>query len=72
MTSLARLRDTFLLLPMLVLAWTVTHLLFFGDPRFHYPIVFVFAILAARGAIVATEAVRRPLPGLRKKGYATA
>ena len=71
-TNLARLRGTFLLLPVLVLAWTATHLLFFGDPRFHYPIVFAFAILAARGALFGLEAVRRPLPGLRKKGYATA
>jgi 4-amino-4-deoxy-L-arabinose transferase-like glycosyltransferase len=70
--SFARWRDNVILLPMLVLAWTATHLLFFGDPRFHYPIVFVFAVLAARGAVLAFEAARKPLPGLRKKGYATA
>ena len=72
LASLRRLRDTFALLPMLVLAWTGTHLLFFGDPRFHYPIVFVVAILAARGAAFALEAVRRPRPSVREKGYATA
>lgn len=72
LASLSRLRDAFVLLPMLVLAWSATHLLFFGDPRFHYPIVFVVAILAARGTLVVVEAARRPLPGLRKKGYATA
>jgi hypothetical protein len=57
---------------MLLLAWTATHLLFFGDPRFHYPIVFACAILAARGTVAAFEALLRPLPGLRRKGYATA
>jgi 4-amino-4-deoxy-L-arabinose transferase-like glycosyltransferase len=70
--AMHRRRDAFLLLPMLLLTWTVTHLLFFGDPRFHYPIVFVVALLAARGAVVVLEAARRPLPGFRKKGYATA
>jgi hypothetical protein len=67
-----RLRDGYLLLPAIVLAWTATHLLFFGDPRFHYPIVFVFAILAARGAAVALEAARRPQADAPEKGYATA
>jgi hypothetical protein len=70
--SLGRWRDGAILLPLLVLSWTATHLLFFGDPRFHYPIVFVFAILVARGALFAFYVVRRPLPSLRKKGYATA
>jgi len=48
------------LLPLTVLAWTATHLLFFGDPRFHYPIVFAIALLGARGALVLVEALRRP------------
>jgi 4-amino-4-deoxy-L-arabinose transferase-like glycosyltransferase len=67
-----RLRDGYVLLPAIVLAWTATHLLFFGDPRFHYPIVFVIAILAARGAAVALEAARRPHADAPEKGYATA
>jgi 4-amino-4-deoxy-L-arabinose transferase-like glycosyltransferase len=48
------------LLALTVLAWTATHLLFFGDPRFHYPIVFAIALLAARGAVTVAEALRRP------------
>lgn len=48
------------LLPLTVLSWTATHLLFFGDPRFHYPIVFAIALLGARGALVLVEALRRP------------
>jgi hypothetical protein len=47
-------------LVLLVLAWTATHVLFFGDPRFHYPVVFVFAILGARGLIFMYDALRRP------------
>jgi hypothetical protein len=58
-------------LPLLVLGWTATHLLFFGDSRFHYPIVFVFALLAARALVVLFDAVRRPEPNL-EKGYAAA
>jgi 4-amino-4-deoxy-L-arabinose transferase-like glycosyltransferase len=72
LASWHRLRDAFALLPLLVLAWTATHLLFFGDPRFHYPVVFIFAIVAARGLIFAAETARRPLPALRRKGYAAA
>lgn len=62
--SRARLTDRLALLPLLTLGWTATHLLFFGDPRFHYPIVFVFALLGARGALVLAEALRRPQPSL--------
>jgi 4-amino-4-deoxy-L-arabinose transferase-like glycosyltransferase len=62
--SRVRLNGALAVLPMLVLAWTATHLLFFGDPRFHYPITFAFALLAARGAVVLYEALRRPQPSL--------
>lgn len=48
------------ILPVTVLLWTATHLLFFGEPRFHYPVVFAIALLAARGAVFAFEALRRP------------
>jgi hypothetical protein len=52
----ARLRFA---LPALVLMWTAVHVVFFGDPRFHYPIVFVFALMGAHGAIGVFDAVRR-------------
>lgn len=72
LSALPRLRGAVALLPLLVLTWTATHLLFFGDPRFHYPIVFALAILAARGAIFAYESARAPEPSAPDKGYATA
>lgn len=62
--SRMRLSDTVGLLPILVLVWTATHLLFFGDARFHYPIVFAIALLGARGLVVLFEALRRPEPSL--------
>jgi 4-amino-4-deoxy-L-arabinose transferase-like glycosyltransferase len=65
--SRARLREPLAVLPLIVLAWTATHIVFFGEPRFHYPIVFVFALLAARGIVVLAEALRRPQPLLRKR-----
>ncbi len=55
-----RLKGLAGVLPAMVLLWTATHLLFFGDARFHYPIVFAIALLGARGAVFAFEAVRRP------------
>jgi 4-amino-4-deoxy-L-arabinose transferase-like glycosyltransferase len=44
-------------LPAIVLFWTAAHVAFFGDPRFHYPIVFVFALMGARGAVAAFDAL---------------
>lgn len=66
-----RLRDGALVLPLIALGWTAMHLLFFGDSRFHYPIVFVFALLGARGLIVIFEALRRPQLSTAR-GYAEA
>ena len=62
--SRARLHDITGVLPATVLLWTAAHLLFFGDARFHYPIVFAIALFAARGLVVLAEAVRRPQPSL--------
>lgn len=66
-------------LVVLVVAWTATHVLFFGDPRFHYPIVFVFAALGARGLVMIFEAIRaklgrggRPEPQAGRSRYAAA
>lgn len=56
----SRLGDIAGALPLTVLAWTATHLLFFGDARFHYPIVFAFALLGARSLVVLFESLRRP------------
>ncbi|HZP57951.1 MAG TPA: glycosyltransferase family 39 protein [Dehalococcoidia bacterium] len=66
-----RLRDLPGILPLTLLAWTATHLLFFGDSRFHYPIVFIVALLAARGVVVLYEGVRRAQPSLEGR-YAAA
>ncbi len=63
-TVRGRLGDLVAVLPLTVLLWTLTHLLFFGDARFHYPVVFVLALLGARGLVVLWEAVRRPQPAL--------
>jgi 4-amino-4-deoxy-L-arabinose transferase-like glycosyltransferase len=48
-----------LLLVSLVLYWTFVHLVFFGDPRFHAPMVPVIALLAAP-ALVALWSGRLP------------
>ncbi len=50
----ARLR---LALPAIILFWTAAHVAFFGDARFHYPVAFVFALLAAHGAVASFDAV---------------
>ncbi len=66
------MRSPAAILPITLLAWTGTHLLFFGDPRFHYPVVFVIAILGARGAIALADIIlRRPQPALETR-YAPA
>jgi hypothetical protein len=72
LASWHRMRDSFVVLPMLLLAWSLTHLLFFGDPRFHYPMASVLAILAARAAVIAFETAIRPATVVRRKGYAAA
>jgi hypothetical protein len=71
LASRMRLNDVVAVLPITVLLWTATHLIFFGDARFHYPIVFGIALLGARGLVVLFEAVRRPEPSLEGR-YATA
>ncbi|MEX2245508.1 MAG: glycosyltransferase family 39 protein [Dehalococcoidia bacterium] len=69
--SRTHLRGAIGVLPLTVLAWTAMHILFFGDSRFHYPIVFTFALLGARGLVVLVEAVRRPEASLDRR-YAAA
>jgi 4-amino-4-deoxy-L-arabinose transferase-like glycosyltransferase len=71
LASRARLTDLAGILPVTVLLWTATHLLFFGDARFHYPVVFAIALLGARGAVFAFEALRRPERNLGEE-YAAA
>ena len=66
-----RLRGALGVLPVVVLMWTAVHMVFFGDSRFHYPIVFIFALLGARGMLVLYEAVLRREPILRRR-YAAA
>jgi 4-amino-4-deoxy-L-arabinose transferase-like glycosyltransferase len=67
----ARLRGPIGVLPLVLLAWTALHLAFFGDPRFHYPVVFVIALLGARGLVAAYEAMPRRQLSLRRR-YAAA
>jgi len=55
----------------LALLWTATHLLFFGDARFHYPIVFVVALFATRGVAACAAVARRAQPALLRR-YAAA
>jgi 4-amino-4-deoxy-L-arabinose transferase-like glycosyltransferase len=47
-------------LPLILLLWTAMHLLFFGDARFHYPVVFTIALLGARGLVAVFDALPRP------------
>lgn len=67
----ARLRGILGILPATLLLWTAVHLVFFGDSRFHYPVVFIVALLAARGVTALQAAVVRRQPSFRR-GYATA
>ena len=67
----ARLRGPLAVLPLTVLMWTAVHLVFFGDSRFHYPIVFIVALFAARGVLVLYAAVLRREPSLDRR-YAAA
>lgn len=55
----------------LALLWTATHLLFFGDARFHYPIVFAIALFGARGVVACGAMARRAQPALMRR-YAAA
>jgi hypothetical protein len=41
--------------------WTLVHLIFFGEPRFHLPVTPVMAILAAPVWLWAAGLVRRPV-----------
>lgn len=67
------LRSPAIALPLILLGWTATHLLFFGDPRFHYPLAFVLAILAARSLALAAEwAAARRSTRTPVEGYAPA
>lgn len=53
-----------LALPLLLIAvFTFGQLLFFTDPRFHYPMLPAFALLAAAGLTAAVDQARQRLPG---------
>jgi len=48
-----------LVLPLLAIAvFTLGQLPFFNDPRFHYPMLPAFALLAAAGLVAAASTVR--------------
>jgi 4-amino-4-deoxy-L-arabinose transferase-like glycosyltransferase len=42
-------------------AWTLVHLAFFGEPRFHLPVTPVMAVLAAPVWLWAADLLRRPV-----------
>jgi hypothetical protein len=47
-------RNTKLLLPMLVIgAWSLIHFVYFGESRFHYPLIPLFAVFAAVACLKA-------------------
>ncbi len=60
-----RMRGPAAILPLLVLLWTTAHVVFFGDPRFHYPIVFVFALLSAHCVVTMVDSILANLPSVR-------
>jgi 4-amino-4-deoxy-L-arabinose transferase-like glycosyltransferase len=66
-----RLRGPLAVLPLTLLLWTALHMVFFGDSRFHYPVVFVVALLGARGLVAVFELIARREPTLRRR-YAAA
>jgi len=49
-----------LLLLSVVIYWTLVHIAFFGEPRFHAPIVPIFALWAAAGVMAAAAALVPP------------
>ena len=52
-----------LLLPLLAIGvFTLGQMLFFDDPRFHYPMLPAFALLAAIGIVAIFERLDRFLP----------
>lgn len=65
------MRGPVAILPLTIGLWTFGHLVFFGDPRYHYPIIFVFALLGARGLVLLYEGARPRRAALRQ-GYAPA
>jgi len=66
-----RLRGPLAVLPLTLLLWTAVHMVFFGDSRFHYPVVFVVALFGASGLVAAFDLVARREPSLRRR-YAAA
>ncbi len=60
-----------ILLVAVILSWTAAYLVFFGDPRFHYPLAVVIAPLAALGIVRLWEAaasLRAPTPSRSPRG----
>jgi hypothetical protein len=66
----ARLRGALAALPLTLLLWTGVHLIFFGDSRFHFPVTFIIALLAARGVVAVYAMIPRRLPSFGRR-YAT-
>jgi 4-amino-4-deoxy-L-arabinose transferase-like glycosyltransferase len=65
------MRSEAAVIPLIVGVWTLGHLAFFGDSRFHYPVVFAIALLSAQGALALHAAVWRAESSPRR-GYVRA
>ncbi len=57
--GVARRNGPAVLLALLVAAWTMTHVVFFADSRFHFPVVFAFAVGTGMVASAVVEILRR-------------
>lgn len=61
----AHRREGAVLVPVVVVGlWTAGSVLFFGDPRFHFPIIPVFCVLAGRLAAVSRPVLLAAAPAL--------
>ncbi len=52
-----------MLLVIVLVAWTLFHVAFQGEPRYHVPLLPLFSIAAAAGAVAVVDAVR----GVRRR-----
>ena len=58
MVLLRKRKETLLLPILLVVLWTATHVVFFGEPRYHLPMLALLIPMAAASLVWLAEAVR--------------
>ena len=61
-----------LLLAYVILVWTLFHIVFSAEPRYHVPLFPIFAVAAAGGMCIAWDSMMRRVGGTVPQGYATA